>query len=241
MKKMSYCVNCGVELDKSAKKCALCSTPVINPNEPATEEKSEAAPFSDTAYLPASLKRRFVAYIVTMIFLIPNIVCSFANAIFHSGGFWSFYVNATSLLIWVVLVFPFYTKKMRPYLMWAFDTIAVCSYVFFFFVMKHDSKSDWYYDSALPIIVIVSLMVVIYMLWSRKKKRHWMMKSIHIVCDIATAAFAVGSILDINRGIPHSFDVGMIIFVSCIVLIGFLIYCYSSKRMRFWLSKKFFV
>ena len=29
---MSYCVNCGVELDNSAKKCALCATPVVNPN-----------------------------------------------------------------------------------------------------------------------------------------------------------------------------------------------------------------
>lgn len=28
---MSYCVNCGVELDASAKICPLCNTPVINP------------------------------------------------------------------------------------------------------------------------------------------------------------------------------------------------------------------
>ena len=28
---MSYCVNCGVELDATAKKCALCDTPVYNP------------------------------------------------------------------------------------------------------------------------------------------------------------------------------------------------------------------
>ena len=42
---MSYCVNCGVELDDSAKKCALCSTPVINPN---IQEKPDEtpAPFS---------------------------------------------------------------------------------------------------------------------------------------------------------------------------------------------------
>ena len=29
---MSYCVNCGVELDNSTLKCPLCDTPVINPN-----------------------------------------------------------------------------------------------------------------------------------------------------------------------------------------------------------------
>ena len=36
---MSYCVNCGVELDPSAKKCALCSAPVYNPKE--THEKTK--------------------------------------------------------------------------------------------------------------------------------------------------------------------------------------------------------
>ena len=30
---MSYCVNCGVELDASLEVCPLCNTPVLNPNE----------------------------------------------------------------------------------------------------------------------------------------------------------------------------------------------------------------
>ena len=30
---MSYCVNCGVELEASLKECPLCHTPVINPNQ----------------------------------------------------------------------------------------------------------------------------------------------------------------------------------------------------------------
>lgn len=29
---MSYCVNCGVELDKTCSVCPLCNTKVINPN-----------------------------------------------------------------------------------------------------------------------------------------------------------------------------------------------------------------
>lgn len=30
---MSYCVNCGVELEKGCPACPLCDTPVINPRE----------------------------------------------------------------------------------------------------------------------------------------------------------------------------------------------------------------
>ena len=41
---MSYCVNCGVELDDSAKKCALCDTPVINPAKAENISEKTAAP-----------------------------------------------------------------------------------------------------------------------------------------------------------------------------------------------------
>ena len=86
---MSYCVNCGVELDKSAKKCALCATPVINPNEKA-EEVSAEKPFSENLQLPKSIKKEFVAFVISVIMLIPNIVMLFLNIFFIRQGFWSF-------------------------------------------------------------------------------------------------------------------------------------------------------
>ena len=48
---MSYCVNCGVELDDSAKKCALCGAPVLNPylDEP---EEALPPPYPDRLALP---------------------------------------------------------------------------------------------------------------------------------------------------------------------------------------------
>lgn len=239
---MSYCVNCGVELDRSAKKCALCGTRVINPNESPKKTEEAPTPFSETAFIPASIKRRFVAYIITVVMLIPNIVCTLVNAVFFRNGFWSFYIVATSLLLWVVFVFPFYTKKLRPYLMWAFDTFSVCAYVFFFFAMGHDSNGkSWYLSTALPIILTVSAIVLFYICWSRRKKRHWMLKFMLITADAALLSFAAGLFLDVGYGLESAFPIGAIISVSCAVLVGFLAYCYRSRHMREWLSKRFFV
>ena len=39
---MSYCVNCGVELDAAIKSCPLCGVTVINPCQP---EMAAAAPY----------------------------------------------------------------------------------------------------------------------------------------------------------------------------------------------------
>ena len=38
---MSYCVNCGVELDHTLKSCPLCETPVINPRDIERKEEKD--------------------------------------------------------------------------------------------------------------------------------------------------------------------------------------------------------
>ena len=92
---MSYCVNCGVELDDSAKKCALCNTPVINPNIPVAE--ADTAPFSQQAHIPNQIKAKFIAGVVSLVMLIPNIVCILINALWFTQSYWSIYIFATSL------------------------------------------------------------------------------------------------------------------------------------------------
>ena len=42
---MSYCVNCGVELEKSEKKCPLCGVEVINPKEPPQDKEPRQRPY----------------------------------------------------------------------------------------------------------------------------------------------------------------------------------------------------
>ena len=70
---MSYCVNCGVELDASAEKCVLCGTAVLNPNN--IDKAQDETPFATESHIPKSISRRFVAYIVSVVI--------FAQAFFY--------------------------------------------------------------------------------------------------------------------------------------------------------------
>lgn len=237
---MSYCVNCGVELDDSAKRCALCQTEVINPNK--KENKEAVPPFSSEEHIPESMKKRFVAYMVSMVMLIPNIVCLLINIVFPKVGFWAFYVNTTSLLLWVVFVFPFFTKKLLPYLMWFVDTVGASAYVYFFFAMSENRTiAKWYPQCALPIILMVSFMVLVYMFWVKAKKRHWVLRLIAIIGDIGIGSLFGGFLLDRTATVKFATEIGLIVFVCCAVLGLFLLYCYKSENMRKWLSKRFFV
>lgn len=234
---MSYCVNCGVELDESAKSCALCSTPVMNPNKPETEDVTP--PFSSEEHIPKSVKTRVVALIVTMVLVVPNIVCLLINALFFPGGFWSFYIAATSFLLWAIFVFPFFTKKLHPFVMWGFDTAAVALYVYLFFAMGNDTV-NWFLKAALPIILANSLLILIFMIWVRKKKRHWVLKTLHIFADIGISALICGSILSVELSVPYASAIGIIAFICFMSIVAFLGYCYSSKTLRKWFSKRLF-
>lgn len=234
---MSYCVNCGVELDDSAKKCALCSTPVINPNLPAKEENT--APFSPQAHIPSQIKVRFIAGLVSLIMLIPNIVCVLINALWFNESVWSVYIFATSFLAWVVFVVPFFMKKNRSYFMWGFDTAAIALYVYVFFAVQHGA--GWYYNCALPIVLFNSFLVLIYMIWVKTKKRHSILKALFIFSDIAVSSLVSGLILSVAGGVKYTAEIGIIIFLCIVAVIVFLTACYCSKSLRRWMSKRFFI
>ncbi|MBQ8182387.1 MAG: hypothetical protein IJ025_00610 [Clostridia bacterium] len=234
---MSYCVNCGVELDSTAKKCALCDTPVYNPALKSTN--NEPTPFSRIPMIPTNIKQKFVALIITYILLIPNIVCTLINLLVNPHNLWFVYVLSSSFLVWVVFIFPFFTKKLHPYIMWAFDTITIALYVFVFHA-KNLGGEKWYLGIALPTILTVSLCVLFFIYWGRKKKRHWTSKMLLIFIELVISLSALCVCLYIAQHMI-TFDVFIVIDACCLALVFFWLYSNRSKKVRAWLGRKIFV
>ncbi len=234
---MSYCVNCGVELDQTAKKCALCDTPVYHPA--AKVEPNEPTPFSQTPVIPTNVKQKFVALVISYILLIPNIVCLLINLFVNPDNLWFVFVAASSFLAWVVFVFPFFTKKLHPYIMWAFDTVTLALYVFVFHANNLGGEK-WYLGIALPFISTVSLCVLGFIHWVRKRKRHWTSKMLLIFIDLVISLSVLCVCLFFAEK-TISFNVFLVIDTCCLALVFFWLYANKSKKVRAWLSKKIFV
>ena len=235
---MSYCVNCGVELDDSAKKCALCGTQVINPARADIKDETVAAPFSENVYIPKTVKARFIAGLISLIMLVPNMACFLVNILLMPGNFWSAHIMSTSLLLWVMFVLPIFKKGKKTYFMWAFDTVAVGAYTFL--LMNALNVSQWYLNCALPIIFLVSAMVLFYIIWVRKNKRSGILKALAICAEVALTFLFGGILLSVSASVNYAFEIGLIVFACIVAVVGFLAYCYKSESMRNWLSKKLF-
>jgi hypothetical protein len=235
---MSYCVKCGVELDDSAKKCPLCDTSVYMPNADVSA-KDAPAPFSQKKVIPKDAKKEFAASVITVLLAIPMIVCGIVNLFYRKDGFWSAYVITSVLLFWIIVILPFYLRKIRPYLMWFIDTAAVLAYVYIFFPLRNEND-DYYLTVALPIIAAVSVCVLLFIIWARGKERHWSAILIHIALDIALIS-AVTGIISFYYSVSWGMIASVIVFLSVLSLMGFGIYCNRSKKVRAWLEKKFFI
>ena len=107
---MSYCVNCGVELDKSLKKCPLCSTAVVNPNDIDEDAAITTYPVETISKVVRQIKKLVGAFI-TVIFSVILILCPLCNYIISDGITWSRYVIISVVFLWFCVVPPIIMEK----------------------------------------------------------------------------------------------------------------------------------
>ena len=102
---MSYCVNCGVELDASARACPLCGTPVVNPRAPV--QPDAPLPFPERRAEVAPVDRRGAGLTVTVMLAAAAACCAVLNRFFFfPQAPWSAYAVGGIFVFWVLVVSP---------------------------------------------------------------------------------------------------------------------------------------
>lgn len=110
---MSYCVNCGVELDDTAAFCPLCHTPVHNPNQPVNQTAPKPFPTERKEVPPASKLQ--VAILLSTILASVAVCCGVLNVFLRTQRTWSLYVIGAALMIWIWTVPPLLHHRRIPF------------------------------------------------------------------------------------------------------------------------------
>lgn len=152
---MSYCVNCGVELDPTASVCPLCNTPVINPKAPVDRESPPPFPLVRREVEPVD--RRSLGLLLTGMLGAVAICCGLLNFLaFFPQVPWGWYVAGAAGLIWVWAALPFLVHMKFRYCL-AADLIATAG--FLALVAGLVEGWFWYLELALPIIGLTGVLV----------------------------------------------------------------------------------
>ena len=234
---MSYCVNCGVELSNNTSKCPLCDTPVINPN---ISNKTETAPaFPERISIPQSTKNKYGAIIISLLLLIPNIVCVITNLLFTPELLWSIYVVSSSAIFWFLFVFPFIMKRKLPYLIIGIDAIATAAYIFVFYYYNSAQSGNWFWTVALPLDIAVFACVAILVAFF-SKPRSKTASLIALLTAITTLCIVFCLVINLHAYSVIATYISMIIGTSTLILLFFFVAAEKNKKLHAWLSRKFF-
>lgn len=160
-----YCINCGVRLADTERKCPLCGTRVYHPD---LKQKDEQ-PLYPVNRLPEHYAgEKALSGAILILFFIPLMIAFFADWQTNGGLEWFGYVAGALGVIYVIFVLPMWFQKKEPIFLTCCGFGAVAAYTLYI-CMK--TGGDWFLTFALPLLAgLCILTCVIIALFSYVKK-----------------------------------------------------------------------
>lgn len=189
---MSYCVNCGVELDKTATACALCGTPVLNPNQPV--DLKAAPPFPREKEQVEMVKSKDLGILLTTVALATAVTCGLLNALVFRESLWSLAVIGVCGILWVMLIPVVIYTRMSLWLSLLCDGTAAGLYLFMLsFVTGSD---EWFWGLGLPLVVYITAVIELTALCIRKLPRSFLTLGIYVITAIGFLCAGIEVLID---------------------------------------------
>lgn len=211
---MSYCVNCGVELDKTCSACPLCQTPVYNPNQPVDHISPKPYPSKHGEAEP--VKRHEFTILMSIILGTTALVCYLLNRFVFTSTSWSFYIMGICALLWVFLIPLFFPNTLPNRLILTLNGISVAVYLWM--VSWLHPGNGWYLHIGLPITLLATLLVLVQYIITLRRKSSFIKKAALFIGNLGLLCAAIELLTDIHFGRPVFFSWSAIVFTCCFTI-----------------------
>lgn len=230
-----YCINCGVKLADSQKKCPLCGTVVFHPD--LTQPQGEALYPSDRN--PGSkVNRNGILAIVTAVILLPMLVTMLVDLQISGRITWSGFVIGALLLGYVIIVLPCWFRRYYPVIFIPCNFAAVGLYLLY---ISLSTGGGWFLSFGFPVVGALGLITTAVVVLTRFLRRGWFY-------IFGGAAIALGGfmplmefLLKITFGLPKFYAWSLYPLVALALLGGVLIFLGASSTARETMERKLFI
>lgn len=226
---MSYCVNCGVELDSSEKECPLCNTPVINPRELKGLTGTDQ-PFPQTKGQVEVVKRKDLGILLSTVVLATAITCGILNALVFSGNLWSLAVIGVCAVLWVIMIPAVIYDKQSVYLSLLLDGAAVILYLYMLTYLT--GSKEWFWGLGLQITALVTVIAEVFTLCVRKLPRSFLTISLYLFTGAGLLCMGLEILIDRYVSGKIALSWSAVVLTVCAILDIAVITMLSSRRMR---------
>ena len=212
---MSYCVNCGVELDASAQECPLCNTPVWNPRELEKQAPGKAAmpPFPREKSQVETANKKDFGLLMSMVVLATAATCGILNALVFRGTLWSLSVIGACAVLWVM-----------------YDGIVVVLYLYI--LTFQVGSREWFFGLGLPITALVTFIAEAFTLCVCKLPRSFLTVSLYLFTSVGLLCLGLEMLIDWYLTGEIALSWSAVVLMVCAVLDIALITMLSRRRLR---------
>lgn len=228
-----YCINCGVKLEDTEKKCPLCGTV---PYHPEIARNSAQSLYPPDRYPAQNISVKGIMIIIMTAFLIPMIVSVLCDLQFSGGIVWSGYVVGALILAYVTFILPFWFKNPNPVIFVPCDFAAI---ILFLLYINLKSGGNWFLSFAFPVTGVFALIVCAVVTLVKYVKRGKLYIFGGALMLLGCFSLLVEFLLNIT--FPISFVLWSVYpLVSLMLLGGTLIFLAIYKPARETMERKFF-
>lgn len=225
---MSYCVNCGVELDASLRSCPLCQTVVYHPGHPV--DPNALPPYPKNVGKTEKVDSSELTSLMTIVFVTISVVCGLLNLLVLKGTYWSLYIIGAFAMIWVFLVPVFFRDRVSPYLCIGLDGLVIGLYVGMISLL-HPGQG-WYLEVALPIILVSTALMECFYLFNVRMKISAIAKIVVIMVIIAAISVSIEILIGFHFQRLVRLTWSAVVLSCCVAVDAILIALALHKGIR---------
>ncbi|MBD5504540.1 MAG: hypothetical protein HDR09_12650 [Lachnospiraceae bacterium] len=225
---MSYCVNCGVELEASLKECPLCHTPVINPR--VLGKEPTVSPYPTDKGQVEVVKRKDLGILISVVLSATSVTCLLLNLLVFDATLWSLLVIGGCMCLFVFTFPAIFYSKTPIYLSLLADGAAVAIYLFLITFLT--DSNIWFWQVGLPIVVILSILAELYPLLAKFHPLTILPCSLCIFIEIPVFCVALELLIRHVLLLPYRITWSAVVLTVCVIIDIALITILAKKRLR---------
>lgn len=230
-----YCINCGVKLADTEKRCPLCGTVVFHPEL----IRPEAEPLYPQDQVPVpKVNSRIANVIATAAFLLPVLITLLCDLQMNGGVTWSGFVVGALLAGYVILVLPTWFRKPNPVIFVPCGFVAVGLYLLY---ISLATGGHWFLSFGFPVTGAVGLIVTTVVTLLRYVRRG----RLYVFGGAAIALGAFMPVMELLMNLTFHFQKfkwwSLYPMIPLVLLGGVLIFLAAYRPARESMERKFFI
>ena len=225
---MSYCVNCGVELEASLRERPLCHTPVVNPKE--AGKTVPPSPYPTDRGQVEEVKRKDLGILLSVVLSATAVTCLLLNLLVFNRSLWSLLVIGICICLFVFTFPMVYYRKMPPSLSLLADGAAVAVYLYMIAYLT--PSTAWFWQLGLPIVLLVILNTEIFTFLARLVPFSLLSGALCLFIEIPLFCAALEVMIRRMLSAPIRLTWSAVVLTVCVIIDVALITILVKKRLR---------